>query len=884
MIWRRRQRHDEDFDAEVRAHLEHETDRLIADGLSPADARAAAMRRFGNVTRVRERYYERRRLMWVEQFFQDLRYAWRGLWKNRAFVATTSLTLAVGMGLVTVVFAIFNAYVLRPFAVHDPYSLYTISWRSKEAGGASFRWKDYQEIQTRTDLFDGVIAVTSRTLSMDRRLLSTGFVSGNYFEVLGARVVLGRNLDTADAQRQGSDPIAILSYQAWTRLFDRDPAVVGRELQIDGQKVVIVGIMNAEFTGLDDAPADMWMPLTSYETFAGIGQLFGPTEPRALRLTARLRHDVEPAQAQGSLALESFATREAGRIDAVRARLDQRATPFRMTRNGFALLSPIIAAFALVLVAACANASNVMLARANARHREIGIRLSIGASRARLIRQLTTEGLLIAGLGAVGALAIAAALLRVGTYLFVVMLPPSVAARVRFVPLDFDYRVFLFTLALVGAATLVFALLPALQATKMTLTDALRGQPGAGVRSATLRNLLVTSQVSVSLVLLVVAVTLVRNAAAIRGTELGLDISGIMSVRQYRNDGTLVRRAYETLSADPRIGEVAVTSRNPLFGDAPGSLLRTPTSTVIATYSFVSANYFEMLRIPILRGRGFSPDEVASEAPVVVVSAAGAKALWPGEDPIGKSLRVYIPPPQRGVAISDMVVSLRRPEDLDKASTVLTVIGVSGDAINGFVYQGTDPCHLYIPTTPSGPYASALMVRGRTATTSADVPRSILAPVAADSRTFDVLAVEEMVALQMFPIRAASWIGSLLSAIALVLSVTGLYGVLTYTFGQRTQEIGIRMALGATARAVITLVAVQSARLASVGVALGGLAAFGVMKLLSRFIRLENVSVVDPGAFAISLALIAVALVLATSGPARRATRVDPSTMFRADA
>jgi putative ABC transport system permease protein len=879
--WRRIRRTDDDFAAEVRSHLENEAERLVAEGLTPDAARAAAHRQFGNVTRARERFHDARRLVWVEQFARDLRYALRGLRHSRAFVTTTVLTLAVGIAIVTVVFAIFNAYVLRPFAVHDPYSLYSIGWRAQEAAGSSFRWADYRAFTTRTDLFESVVAETTRTISFNSRPLSVGFVSGNYFEALGARVLIGRGLVSDDARIPGAEPVLVLTDQTWARLFDRDKAILGREIAIDGHKVTVVGVMGPEFAGLDQTPRDAWIPLTMYPTIVKDEDPFGASQPRRLRITARLRQDVTPEQAQAALAIEPFATRITGRIDAVRGRLRQQSTPVRMTWSQVSDFSPIIAAFALVLITACANASNVMLARANARHREIGIRLSIGASRGRIVRQLLTEGLLIALLAGFVALALASALLRVGAYAFVAMLPAAAAARARFVPFDLDARVFLFTIAVAGFATVVFALLPALQATRVTLTDALRGQMTGAVRSSTLRNLLITTQVAVSLVLLIVAATLVRNGAAIRATDLGMTIKGVTSVRQYKNSPQLVTRAFEALAADPRVGDVAVTDRNPLFGEMPKAPLRQPTGLVIATQTFVSPNYFAMLGMPILHGRGFTAEEAVQEAPVAVVSAAGASALWPGEDPVGKTLRIHLPQetiPQ----IADTMTMLRRVDE--GTGVVVTVIGVTSDVVSGFVYQGKDSAHLYLPTSATGKRAGAILVRPRAAELPPDALKTILLGADSDAQTFDVMAVDEMVAIQQVPIRAASWLGSFLSAIALALSISGLYGVLSYTFGQRTQEIGIRIALGATTSRVRNLVLRESIRLSVIGALIGLLLGYAVMKALSTVVRLDNVSVVDPGAFVVSVVLIGAAVVLAAVGPSRRAARVDPSSMLRADA
>jgi predicted permease len=786
------------------------------------------------------------------------------------------------MGLVTVVFALFNAYVLRPFAVRDPYSLYAVGWRAQEAAGSSFTWREFENIQARSDLFDGAIAETTRPAASNGRSLTVGFVSGNYFDVLDARVAVGRALVPADAAMVGGEPVVVLAHDAWTRFFDRDPAVLGREIEVNGRKLLVVGVMAEGFVGVGESPKDAWVPITMHGTIAS-GEVVSPAQPRALRVTVRVRHDVAVQQAQGSLLLEPFETRVAGRVDPVRATLEPRSTPTRVTLDALALSAPIVAAFVLVLVAASANASNVMLARANARHREIGIRLSIGANRGRIVRQLVTEGLLIALLAGVTGLALASALMRIGTYFFVVLLPPTIAQRVRFVPLDFDYRVFLFAFLLAAAVTLSFALLPALQATRVTLTDALRGRALGTVKSSTLRNVLVTSQVAVSLLLLIVAATLVRNGTAIAGMDLGLRPEGVVSVRLRQNDRVLIEKVRATFASDPRVAQIAVASRSPLFGETRKEPIRRPNGLVLASNTFVSPEYFDMFAMPILHGRGFSQQEAQQEAHVAIVSTAAANLLWPGEDPIGKTIRLNLEPPQPRITAAETMRVMKKVSDDGPGSAVVTVIGVTKDVVSGFVYQGKDAAHVYLPTSPTGTRAEAVLLRGRFTDAPTASVRSTLQLAHPDSLAFDILSVDEMVALQLFPLRAASWIGSLLSAIALALSLSGIYGVLTYTFGQRTQEIGIRMALGATTAAVRRLVVLQSARLAALGTAIGLALGFSVMKILSMFVRLQNVSVIDPWAFAASVALITVAVALAAFAPARRVARVDPSAMLRAD-
>ena len=882
-FWRRRTQ--EDFSKEVQAHLDLEADRLIADGSSPDEARRAARRAFGNVAAVQERFHEASRWTWLEQVAQDLRYAARGLRHSPAFVATSVLTLAVGLGLVTVVFTVFNAYVLRPFPVRDPSSLYQIGWRSQEASGGALRWRDYQELRERRDLFDAVIGETARPVSSKGRPLIAALVSDNYFETLGPGMLLGRPLWRMEAGEGGTPPV-VLSRQAWTRLFGADPAVIGREMDINGRPFVIAGVLR-EFIGLDDWPRDVWLPLAAYAALAA-PDLIGANQPRAIGIGARLRPGVTAAQAQSAITAAMAVMVD--RKDDVRAEVSLQTSSNPLSLRLLALLAPVFVAFGLVLVTACANVSNVMLARAIGRHREIAVRLSLGASRGRVVRQLLTEGLLIAvGAGFVG-LALAACLLRATTVMFFRTLPPSAAAIVRLVPIDIDHRVFLFALGTAACATVLFALMPALQASRLSLTDALHGQGGNARRGSMLRGALVTGQVAVSLVLVVVALTLARNGAAVGAIVLGYETRGVISVNVPRQQAGLVPRLASVLASDARVAEVAVTARNPLFVRSRTIAAAPEQGAVAATrYTFVSPEYFSILRIPIARGRGFRPAEASVAAPVAIVSAATAAAFWPGEDPIGRTIRIERPdsaaPARRRVrSFASALRSASRPVDDLPGYSHVTVVGTVKDVVSGMMVDGPDSGHIYLPISPASPHAVALLVRGRSDRDfDPEAQQQLFQQVTADPQVLEALPLDERRALQMYPLLAISWIGSLLGIVALVLSISGLYGVLVYLLSQRTREIGIRMALGATAGAVMRLVMQQSARLAGLGAILGVLAALGVMKVLSAAIQLEAVSILDFAAFAGGLGLVMAATALAAYYPARRATRVDPAQTLRAD-
>jgi predicted permease len=862
----------EDFSAEVQAHIDLEAARLVADeGMSPADARAAALRAFGNVGIVKERFYEASRWMWLEQLVQDLRYGWRSLSKSPAFVVTTVLTLAVGLGLLTVVFTIFNAYVLRPFAVRDPGSLHRIGWRAFEDGGESFRWSDYEALRERRDVFASAVAEDTRFVLSDGRTLSADFVSDNYFEALAPRVSRGRALAAVDARA----PVAVLSDQAWTRLFARDPGVLGKGIDLDGRPFTIIGVLRPEFTGLDDYPRDVWIPLSTYADLVRPDITApGPDQPRHIEITVRLRAGVSTAQAQEALTPQMATLIEAkpDRRD-FRADVRPQSTPNPLSLQLLAVLSPVFAAFVLVLVTACFNVSNVMLSRAIARQREIAVRLSLGASRGRVVRQLLTEGLLVAVLAGFTGLALAAWTLRVGTVALFSTLPPSIAALLRVAPLNFDYRVFLFALTVASAATLLFALMPALRASRLTLTDALHGERTGTSRGSRLRSTLVIGQVAVSLVLVVAALTLARNGAALGAIDLGFQTQGVISINIRGDEDALVRPLAAALEADPRVAELAITGGNPLFertrtvAAAPAS----KSSSAGTRYTFVSPEYFHILRIQVQQGRGFSAAEGRASARVAVVSAATAAAFWPNADPIGQSIRIERPE--------------GRPVNELPGYTEVTVVGVVPDVVSGMVFDGQDAGHIYLPAHAGDSHVRALLMRPRSdRELGPSALQDVFRKVAPDPQVFEALPLGEMRAAQMYPIRAASWIGSLLGSIALVLSVSGLYGVLSYTLTQRTREIGIRMALGATSAAVVRLVMGQSARLAGIGAAVGLVVAFSVLKVLSSAIQMSRVSVLDGTAFGGALAIVLAGTAFAAYHPARRATRVDPAVTLRADA
>jgi hypothetical protein len=459
----------------------------------------------------------------------------------------------------------------------------------------------------------------------------------------------------------------------------------------------------------------------------------------------------------------------------------------------------------------------------------------------------------------------------------------------RLVPLGIDHRVFLFALVTAACGTALFALLPAWQAARLSLTDALRGQGGDARRGAKLQHALITGQVAVSLVLVIVALTLVRNTGALRATDLGYDTRGVIAVHPRSGTG-LVPRLASVLEGDPRIAEVAVSARNPLFVRARVIAAAPEQGPAIATrYTFVSPEYFSVLRIRVDRGRGFRHAEAAAGAAVAVVSAGTAQTFWPGADPVGRTIRILESgePANRRRRVRSFANALRLPnppvDDLAGYSHAL-VIGMVQDVVSGWIVDGRDTGHIYLPISTSSPHAQALLVRERsTGALNPEEQHELFERAAADAQLVDAIPLEEKRAMQVYPFLAVASATSVLGFVALGLSLGGLYGVLTYLLSQRTREIGIRMALGASAAIVTRLVLWQSGHLAALGAALGVLGAFGVLKVLSAGVRLDAIRLLEPWAFAAGLAVVVVTTAIAALYPARRATRVDPARALRAE-
>ena len=813
------------------------------------------------------RLLNRHHCMW-----QELRYAARTLRRAPMFAATAVLTLGAGLGLNATLFTLFNAYVLRPVAVRDPYSLYELGWNTKRASRHNFTWDQYQTIRTEAPLFSDATASAPMFSRVEQRNLLGMLVSGNYFSMLGAGTMMGRPILPDDASAPGGRPVVVLTYQIWNAVFGQDPNILGRKISINGHKFEVVGVCTPDYTGIDPVPIDFFAPITMQSALSPGRDLFGPENPALIHIAGRLRPGISVDQAQAALTVfVKHATEQLSESErSIQATLTSKATALPLNAMVMAAFLPLIAAFVLVLLICCANVSNMMLARAVARQREIGVRLSLGAGRFRLVRQLLSESLLLALLaGAVG-FSVSYVTLSAGQQLLFRTFPPSFAKLIRFIPLTPDYRVFLFIVLAAAFSTIFFGLAPALQATGTSLVNALRGEFSAHFRASRLRNSLVISQITVCLILVVLTGILLRTSSAYQQIDLGYSVRGVVFPIIFgRAERALTVKLARDLKTQPWVDFVAAARRVPL-GDSLASIAvaaERGKPVVSGGYNLVSSEYFEVFGIPIRSGRNFSNEETNSEAAVAIVSQSTAHRIWPGEDALGKTIYIEKDP--------------ARPDAERPLFDHALVIGIAKDVISGQVWDGPDPTMLYFPASANSRRSMTLLIRGKDDTNSTRrLFDASLARMIPDQAAV-VSSLEDGFVLQVYPFRAASWIGYLLGAVALALTLSGMYGVMSYLVSQRTKEIGIRMALGATPGSVVRLILGDSLRLAAAGLGLGLLVSLGTSRLLHHW--LSMLKAYDVLAYSTGLTIVLVAAVAAAFFPSTRASHINPVDTLRAD-
>jgi putative ABC transport system permease protein len=862
-----RRRADAELDEEIRYHLDREVERNVAAGMSANDARDAARRAFGNVTVATERARDAWRWTWLEELTQDVAYAFRTFRRAPTFVITVVATIGLGLGLLVTAFTLFDAYALRPVSVRDPKSLYEVAWHSRDGMWHNLTWPQYRATCASGDVFTECLATAHLQARIRGVPMIGNLVSGNYFEMLGASPALGRVLRPDDAAVPGTNPVIVLSWDTWQSTFGGDSAVVGTAVSIEGVRFGIIGVAREGFTGLQSVPLQFWIPITMSGSLESSPDFFAPPPEQVygVRGVGRLRPGVTPDVAATMLGAKLRSTM----VDAPPPRrlndvvLEWRGTPIPLTHEAVAAIAPILLAFVLVMLIACANVANMMLARGMARQREIGIRLALGAGRARLIRQLLTESILLSIPSAAAGYLVSRLAISLGMIVMFASVPPSYRAFVRPMPLAPDLRIVAFAMVGAIAAAVAFGLAPAIQATRPSVVHATRGDFDSNLRPSRLRSALLLVQITMSVLLLITAGILLRVARETDRLSPGIRTSNLVQI------GLSIRgrhAAIRHLQAMPGVSQLASAVTAPLdgiFKDLEAG--RSPNSLERIKFNIVSPGYFAALDLPISKGRNFTLEEAEARAPVAIVSVATAARLWPGIDPIGRQIFL-------GANAGSVLPSTAR---------VATVIGVVPNVAAGWIGLPHDLPVAYYPAPLSDAIGSTVIVR---VAGSAEAAREAIDRMLSESDSVSVRAnhtLDASLAVQRWPFHVGYWIASLIGGIALLLTITGVYGVLSYVVAQRTREFGVRIALGASPAGLVGMVLRRLSKLALAGSMLGVVLATGASRVLQS--ALEVFDAYDPGGYAIGLAVVLGSCLVAAYVPARRAGKSDPVMALRAE-
>ena len=893
----RRDRLERDLDDELRTSFELLADEKVRAGMDATTARRAAAVEL-HIESVKEQVREVRAGSLVETLMQDLRYALRLLQRNPLFTLTAALSLAIGIGATTTVFTVVNGLLLRAaVGVSDPDSLIDVVRRkaSGDIGVDEISYPDFLEIRRRASTLEDVYAyelqpqeLSLRVADSAERVFATA-VSTNYFRALGVPAMFGRVFAPSDGEAIGDSPIIVLSHRFWVRRFEATPAVVGRTVHVNGHPFSIIGVAREEFRGTTIVAPDLWIP-TAMITVANpeFGVRFTSRESDWLMVGARLKRGYSKAQASAEIAAIGAALAREFPItrqfippgmgpDDFSFRWSAETSspiPFSLRVPAAGFLALLLAIVSVVLVIACANLAGVLLARASVRRREIAMRTAIGAGRARIVRQLLTETVLLFCVGGAAGVLVA----RVMTSMLLSLLPAFPLPVNLSAPLD--SRVAGFSLLLSLAAALVCGLAPALHASRTDVVSALKDDVKSPRERTRLRHAFVVAQVAFSILLVVTSAILLRALDRVTSVDRGFDASNmdIISVNLSMagftdaSGSAFARALLERVRALPGVQTATLADRAPGPGSMSFGGITIPGVTPPAgqpffymNWSFVESQYFSTLRIPIVAGRDFSSEDRSGSRPVAIIGEAAARRFWPGRSAVGQSLRVH-------------TGNLNLP---NPPSTELLVIGVVGDVAFGGGGAGRAPLALYVPMPQR--YVPAVSILARTVG-GQRVAGDVRALVSSMNPNLPVLQAQTLESQQTGPVdtqlRIASRVAASVGLIGLAVAAIGIYGVTAYVVAQRTREIGIRVSLGARRLAIVGLVLRQGMTLVGIGSLIG--LALGVGAGLVLRARLGAPSP-DLLTLAGAAALFALVGLTACCVPALRATRIAAVDALRSE-
>jgi putative ABC transport system permease protein len=853
MHWRKRKQ--DDFNAEVEAHIALEAERLKEQGLSDREAQAAARRAFGNVTQARERFYESTRWRWWDALRQDLRFAVRSLRRDRVFAFVAILILGIGIGANTAVFSVVDAILLRPLPFHHPQSLAWIAGGDGTGGlsSVSFKVTGFEELQRHNHSSQELTAYVPFFGDSDYTLTGRGqpqlisgvMVAENFFQVLGVRPAVGRLFRHEEFQK-GGRPAALLSYAFWRREFNADAGIVGKTITLNKTAVTVVGVMPASFDfGSVFSPGlqmDVFVPAIMDNI-----RNWGNT----LAILGRLKPGVTVAQAQAEVSA-LVPQIKASNHDAF-YQDTATITGLRDHISGKLRRSLIVlwCAVALILLIACVNLSNMMLVRTAARSKEFAMRLALGAGRGRLIRQLLTEGLALAGTGAALGLGVAFAVTRYLAH-------PGSLALPLLNSVQLDGTALLWTVLIGVAAVVLFGFAPAIRISSTNLQEALKDAgPGMseGRKHDRMRRVLPVSEVALACMLLIGAGLLLRSFLGILNVDLGFQPSRAAAISVRYDDGNnAARRGAVLQQILQRVTDMLPLGRNRSWGFSPKGKVYPKGRYPNAFVQVVTPGYFRAMGIRLIEGRDFNWHDTSKSESVFIINQAAARRYWPGEDPVGRLSQG----PGPGVT---------------------RVVGVVSD-VSETTVEDSDVPEIYVPATQNGPEGAELVVRTKLPpdALSSSVMKT-LREINPGQPATEFRPLQHLVDHANSPRRFVVLLVTSFALLGLLLASLGIYAVISYSVARRTQEIGIRMALGAQKRDVLWMVVSQGLKLVLAGVAIGLAGGLALTRFLSSL--LYGVEPTDPATFAfVSLILIAVAFA-ACYIPARRAAKVDPIVALR---